>query len=264
MRRRLWMAIAALVAVLVAALVGVTAVVLHADDTGGTPTSRPLTADEANRLGVTRFRNHEAGARHITVTIPGTTGGAGSGAPLTLTGSADFTRHLGYGVLTDEGTGAVSLVQWTLTSVIALPWSPGKAIPATPPADTAGWQGRSLVANGSSVDTALLLVLNLAGDRPENAQLLNQNGALWLRSTTLDGQKVDVVRGPGAEADGQVEDSRTRFWLTADGTSLRVEVDLATSADPLVVGLGDTVTPPRAVKGLLEHNAPEAGATAAG
>jgi hypothetical protein len=259
MGRRLW-ALIALVVLAAATAVVVAVVVVGGNDHGRTTTARPLTSDEANRLGVTRFRNHEALAREITLTIPGATGAAG---PLTLEGVVDFRRHLGYGVLSDEGSGAVSLVQWTLTSVIALPWQAGKAAPAEPPAETAGWQGRSLVANGSSVDTALVIALNLAGDRPENAQLLNQNGALWLRSATIDGEKVDVVRGPGAEADGEVQESRTRFWLTADGTSLRVEVDLATADDPVVVGLGEKATAPRAVKGLLEHNAPTSGAPSA-
>lgn len=254
MRRRLWVLI-----VLVAAAVAIAAavvVVVGNDDNARTTVSRPLTSEEANRLGVTRFRNHEAVAREVTLTIPGSTGASG---PLSLEGVIDFRRHVGYGVLSDEASGAVSLVQWTLTSVIALPWQAGKPAPATPPAETAGWQGRSLVADGSSVDTALLIALNLAGDRPENAQLLNQNGALWLRAATVDGEKVDVVRGPGAEDDGEVQKSRTRFWLTADGTSLRVEVDLATTDAPVVVGLGDKAAPPQAVKGLLEHDAPRSG-----
>jgi hypothetical protein len=253
MRRWLWVLIA------LVAVVAVVSVVVRVSGDGDNPrttVSRPLTGEEANRLGVTRFRNHEAVAREVALTIPASTGA------LSFEGVVDFRRHLGYGVLSDEGSGAVSLVQWTLSSVIVLPWQADKPAPSTPPAETAGWQGRALATDGSSVDTALLIALNLAGDRPENAQLLNQNGALWLRSTTLDGQEVDVVRGPGAEADGQVEESRTRFWLTADGTSLRVEVDLATTPDPVVVGLGDDVTPPQAVAGLLEHDAPTAGAAA--
>jgi hypothetical protein len=258
MGRRLWVLIA-LAGVAVGVAVGVMVTVLvvgNGDDHGRTTTARPLTSEEANRLGVTRFRNHEAVAREVTLTIPDVTGS------LSFHGAVDFRRHVGYGVLSDGGSGAVSLVQWTLTSLIVLPWQADEPAPATPPAETAGWQGRSLVANGSSVDTALLIALNLAGDRPENAQLLNQNGALWLRSATIDGQEVDVVRGPGAEAEGQVQESRTRFWLTADGTSLRVEVDLATTSDPVVVDLGAKVAPPQAVAGLLEHDAPPAGAVA--
>lgn len=218
-----------------------------ADEPGAATSTgaRPLTEEEANRLAVTRFRNHEAGARDVTLTVPTPSG------PVTLDGVVDFEKHVGYGVLTGGGSEAVALVQWTLDSVILQPWPTGTAAPVEPPKD--GWQGRSLTGSGSSLDTALLIVLNLAGDRPENAQLLNQNGAAWLRRATVDGEKVDVVRGPGTESAGRTVESRTRFWLTGDGTSVRVEVDLESAEEPVVVALGASVGAVTPVPGLLDR-----------
>lgn len=206
---------------------------------------RPLTAAEADRLGVTRFRNHTAGAREVALAIPH------EGRTMLLRGAVDFRSHLGYGVLTGADPEGPVLVQWTMAAVVVRPWVADRELPARPPRD--GWVGRRLAPAGATLDTALLLTLNLAGDRPENAQLLSQNGARWLRSERAGGKPVDVVSGP-APATGEARRSRTRFWLTADGTMVRFEADVETAEQPIVATLGEEHTGPvRRVPGLRDR-----------
>ncbi|MFF0297762.1 hypothetical protein ACFYS8_14450 [Kitasatospora sp. NPDC004615] len=198
--------------------------------TGDDPTGpRPPTTDEANRLALTRFRNYEAGGRALTITVPGTAG------RLTVTGSVDFRTRTGYGVLhgTGRDSSTTGLIQWTPTTVRVLPMPDAPATaPATPPAS--GWSTRPLQTTGSSLDTSLAIALNLAADRPDNPQLLPQNGATWLSRTTLNGHPTDVITGPNARGTTTTSDT-VRYWIDPDGTMYRVQAALASDPQPVIV-----------------------------
>lgn len=197
---------------------------------GSGPSSpRGLTSEEANRLAITRFRNYQAGGRAVTITVPGTGGG------LVITGSLDYRARAGYGVVHGTGRDASSagLIAWTADTVLVHPMAntPPEA-PASPPGTE--WHGRPLQTAGSALDTSLAIALGLGSDRPDNAQLLPQNGAVWTGQDHVDGRAVDVMTGP--DATGRPGTAGTvRYWIGSDGTMYRVQAKVASEPQPVVI-----------------------------
>ncbi len=204
-----------------------------------------MSSDEANRLAVTRFRNYQAGGRAVTITVPSAAGG------LVVTGSIDYRARLGYGVVhgTGRDTSSGGLIEWTGATVFVHPMADiPAAAPASPPGS--GWYSRSLQTTGSALDTSLAIALSLGSDRPDNAALLPQNGATWTGQDRLDGHQVDVMTGPDAGAKPGTAGS-VRYWIGSDGTMYRVQVDVASEPQPVVIdfGTGEYV-PVRPVPGV--------------
>ncbi|MFF2410785.1 hypothetical protein [Streptomyces sp. NPDC058092] len=198
----------------------------HDSGSGG---PRALTSDEANRLAITRFRNYEAHGRAVTITVPGTAGG------LVVTGSVDYQGKLGYGVVhgTGRDTSSDGLIEWTAASVFVHPMANAPAnAPASPP--RSGWYGRPLQSSGSSLDSSLFIALSLGSDRPDNAQLLPQNGAAWWGRDQVDGHRVDVMTGPSSP-DRSGTAGNVRYWIGSDGTMYRVRVSVASQPEPVVI-----------------------------
>ena len=197
--------------------------------------SRSLSASEADRLAVMRYRNYQLHGRSVLLTVPTVAG------TLTVRGSVDFRAHVGYGVIKGSGQSAATrgLVQWTLRSIIEHPLADAAATaPAVPP--TSGWIGRPLTPTASALDAALVLVMNLAANRPDNAQLLVQDGASWLRSATIRSSPVDVFAGPSpsGRAEPHAAHASLRYWIAREGTLYRVESAAASAPQPVTVELG--------------------------
>ncbi|MDT0445139.1 hypothetical protein [Streptomyces johnsoniae] len=214
---------------------------------------RALTSDEVNRLAVTRFLNYQAGGRAVTINVPNVAGG------LVITASVDYRTHTGYGVVRGTGRDASSdgLIRWTDTTVLVHPMADPPAVaPASPPAS--GWHSRPLLTSGMTLDSALAIVLDLGSDRPDNAALLPQNGATWVGQEHVHGHRTDIMTGPraqaesgaGAESGPDVPESgpdvpggdsgtgtsqTVRYWIGSDGTMHRVEVDIASAPEPVVL-----------------------------
>ncbi|QHA10008.1 hypothetical protein GQF42_35375 [Streptomyces broussonetiae] len=193
----------------------------------GSSSPRALTSDEANRLAITRFRNYEAHGRAVTITVPGTAGG------LVVTGSVDYRGKLGYGVVhgTGRDTSSDGLIEWTATSVFVHPMAnaPARA-PASPP--SSGWYSRALQSSGSSLDSSLAIALGLGSDRPDNAELLPQNGAAWWGRDQVDGHPVDVMTGPSSR-DRSGTAGNVRYWVGSDGTMYRVRASVGSASQPV-------------------------------
>ncbi|MFD7154760.1 hypothetical protein ACFV9C_09190 [Kribbella sp. NPDC059898] len=189
---------------------------------------RALTADEANRLAITRFRNYETGGRAVRITVPDTAGG------LTVTASVDFRSKRAYGELRGAGRNSSSdgVIRWTPTQLSAA-------------SKTVGWTNRPLQTTGSTLDTALRITLGLASDRPDNAQLLPQNGARQLGQETINGHRTDVMLGPAAR-DRPDTEGTVKYWIAEDGTMYRVQLAVASEPQPVVIDF-DTqpYTPPK-------------------
>jgi len=236
--------------VVVVGAVVITVVLVAGNGSGSKTGSRALTADEANRLAITRFRNYEAGGRAVTITVPGTAGA------LVITGSIDYRAKLGYGVVHGTGRDKSSdgLIEWTATSVLVDPMTNAPAAaPVTPPGT--GWYSRPLQKTGSALDSSLIITLDLGNDRPDNAQLLPQNGAAWVGRDQVAGHQVDVMTGPstqggsgasaGSGASGSAGASGTsgtsgaagtvRYWLGSDGTMYRVQAGMSSETQPMVI-----------------------------
>nr|WP_317985904.1 hypothetical protein [Streptomyces sp. 5-10] len=206
-------------------------------DSDSDPTGpKTLTSDQASRLAVTRFLNYQAGGRAVTIDVPGTAGG------LTVTGSIDYRRKVGYGVVRGTGrdTSSDGLIQWTATTVFVHPMAnaPAKA-PARPP--ESGWYRRPLQRYGSSLDSSLAIALKLGSDRPDNAELLPQNGAAWVGRDRVDDHQVDIMTGPSAArassapAGAPAGAGAVRYWIGSDGTMYRVRVGVASASEPVAI-----------------------------
>ncbi|MGW3498745.1 hypothetical protein [Streptomyces sp. NPDC001020] len=198
---------------------------------GGSGPSGPraLTSDEANRLAITRFRNYEAKGRAVTITVPGAAGG------LVVTGSVDYRGKVGYGVVhgTGRDTSSDGLIEWTAIAVFVHPMAKAPAhAPASPP--RSGWYSRPLQSSGSALDSSLAIALSLGSDRPDNAELLPQNGALWVGRDQVDGHQVDVMTGPSSR-DRSGTAGNVRYWVGADGIMYRVRAGVASESHPVVI-----------------------------
>ena len=199
---------------------------------------RPLTGDQADRLAVSRFLDYQAKGVRFSTTVPTAQGS------LPLAGDIDFRRHLGYAAtrLDAGGREQTAVLQWNGTTVQTwLDAGDGLAPPARLP--SAKPTGRRIVAASSGLDTLLVLLLDLGADRPDNAQLLQQSDARWLRTDTVDGQRVDVIRGPspaaasagagGSSAAGSsatAPTGGTEYWIDATGRLLRFSATIGSTA----------------------------------
>jgi hypothetical protein len=217
-----------------------------------------LNAGNAQLLAVSRFRNFDAGTRSIGVTIPASS----TEAETTVSGWLDFTTSLGYGGVTQKESGSLGLIAWNTASVAVREGAVPHGEPAQgetqevrdqgaplPPA-TDGWRSAALSPSTSRLMAALAVTLTLGTDRPENPLLLQQSDAAFLGSESIDGTPVQLFAGPSpATAQGTATadnadtadglDRRVRYWLTADGTMLRVQVKLGNDADWTVIDFGD-------------------------
>lgn len=195
--------------------VAVLLVVLVLAGCGSAPAPHPLTQEQAELLAVIRFKNYE----HRLVSFQGRVPSAAG--TLELAGRIDYRRGIGYGTLRTEGGsghGSTGVLQWSGRALAFLAGATDAA--DSPPVGQ--WQVRPIQAPGGELDTALALLLGLGSDRPDNAQLLRQSNARWLRPEAVSGIPVDVFEGPGA-AGRRESGSRLRYWVAADGDLCRVE-----------------------------------------
>ncbi|PPK63686.1 hypothetical protein V5P93_002224 [Actinokineospora auranticolor] len=165
----------------------------------------------------------------MTIAVPTTAGG------LVITGSVDYRAGLGYGVVRGTGrdTSSDGLIQWSTTAVFIHPMADAPAeAPAAPPGS--GWHNRPLSTSGSALDSALRIALSLGSDRPDNAELLPQNGASWIGHDQVGDRQVDVMAGPGARGKPGTA-GNVRYWVDSDGTTHRVRADVESETQPVVI-----------------------------
>ena len=171
-----------------------------------------MTSAQADLLALARFNDYQNGVSAIDAEIPI------SGQEFTLDGRVDWQSHLGYATLASaQQAGGTELLQWTPNG-IAVRGNWTGPLPATPPAD--GWTVRAW-QQGADLDSALQLILDLAANRPENAQQLRQSGAIVLRETNIGAAHVTIFAGPPETQGGA--NSHTRYWIADNGTLRRFE-----------------------------------------
>lgn len=152
---------------------------------------------------------------------------------LLLSGRVDFVSHVGYVTMSTEGrrdVASTGLLQWG-PSLMA--FREGVEPAADVPQD--GWQYRVLQQDGSELDAALLLLINIAADRPDDVHALERS-ARWLRSDRVGDQTVDVL-----------DTGRLTYWVDHAGR-LRLQAGLEEQPDPAVItfrsGAAPFATPP--------------------
>ena len=184
-------------------------------------TSATMTAAQADRLSLARFTEYQLGASSIDALVPI------SGQTFKISGRVDWTAHRALATIGSATAGApasaAQLLQWT-PDWLAVRGTWQGAVPDAPPPD--GWTFRQWQP-GAELDTVLRLILELAADRPENAQLLRQSGAAVLRTDTVGGEPVTVYQGPTSQTG---TDSHTRYWIADDGSLLRFEARIGTDS----------------------------------
>ncbi|GAA2806230.1 hypothetical protein [Crossiella cryophila] len=196
---------------------------------------RSLSSAEAERLALVRFINYESRTATVRAAVPSAAG------VLVLDGRVDFVEHIGYAAMRTEGRADASsagLLQWN-PEVLAFRAGTGQV--AADPVPGNGWQVRPIQRAGNDLDTALNLLVNLAADRPDNAQLLQQSSARWLRADKVGDTVVDVFEGPqqpGKEATG-----RLRYWVAGDGRLHRLEARIGTSEQSALIDFRPNAAP---------------------
>lgn len=210
---------------------GLTAVLLSG--TGADDGPRALSAPEAQRLALTRFRTYQASPSAVTVraTTPSAT--------TVVRAVVDHRRHRAVGAY--EAESARGLLAWDLSTVAVADAEGarlGDVVRAAQEVGEREWVRRGYA--GGPLDVGLRLVLSMAADRPDNAQLLARSGPLWLRDERIGGRSHDVFSGPRPRPQGTPRPSGPpsgrsplSYWIDADGNLRRLTADL---------GSGRTVT----------------------
>ncbi|MFJ5307300.1 hypothetical protein [Streptomyces sp. NPDC088350] len=226
----------------VAAFVGLAAVgacvaVLVA---GGDDGPRAVSAGEAQRMALARFRTYRASPSAVTlraVTPGGTT---------VIHAVVDHRTHRAVGTYEVAGAGndGRGVLAWDLGGV-AVARGRRAGVAAGGAGIGAGalrravrgvgereWVRRGF--SGDPLDIALRLTTSMAADRPDNAQLLAQSGPLWLRDDRIDGRSYGVFTGPRPRPQGAGRPtapsasgrSPLTYWIDADGDLRRLTADL--------------------------------------
>ncbi|MFF2331221.1 MULTISPECIES: hypothetical protein [unclassified Streptomyces] len=216
-------------------LLGASACTQNKPPAPATATAPALTTPQAELLALTRFTNYRRGSSQVTADIPV------QGHVARLTGRLDWRNGTGLAIL-QSGDGTLeatrNLLRWNRTTVsMRRNWT--DPLPARPPRDD--WNEHPLAAQASAIDTTLLLLLNLATDRPDNAQLLLHSGARRLGDEKVTGVPVTVFAGPSATTpQGSAREAarttpgRTRYWIDEDARLRRFSARLGGTTDWLV------------------------------
>jgi hypothetical protein len=196
----------------------------------GTAGQRPMTQEELSRLAETMYLNHREGkSTFVVVTLDGT-----GGRRLGLAGTVDWSARSGTARMDADGGGGLVAVAWGVDLVAERrPVHDGLLAGLGYP--QGAWISRP-VDQRRRVDQVIAVVMGLAATRPENAVLIQQKqGSAFLRSDTLRGQKVEVVR----------YGERSIYWIDPlTGRMLRFEGNNPAGTMPIIVDFGQELTDP--------------------
>ncbi|GHD68484.1 hypothetical protein GCM10010317_072800 [Streptomyces mirabilis] len=211
----------------------------------GGASPHPVSADEAQRMALARFRAYEASPAEVTVRLPAAETGDGT---ITVRAVVDHHVHRAVGAyeIVDDTRTVQGLLAWDLED-IAVARPPAAAPGAEPGRTTARPPAPDIVTTAAQavrragtlkreewtrrpystapLDRALRLVVSVAADRPDNAALLARSGPLWLRDERLDGHGYGVFSGPRpapSASASPADDSTLTYWIDTDGTLRRV------------------------------------------
>lgn len=183
--------------------------------------ARPLTQQEAELLAVARYKVYQLGQASFDVRFAGDPDVWGN---ITL----DTQKHTAFGAssLEEEISETSGAWAWNLNRIYTN--QEGMASALNPDL----WFGREMDQQ-NTLDIFLALVVQMSSDRPENPQLLMQNGATFLRRDSISGVDCIVIAGPRparSNVDNQDGESRVRYWVGEDGMLLRLEAYVDSSS----------------------------------
>ncbi|MEU2718293.1 hypothetical protein [Streptomyces sp. NPDC007205] len=209
---------------------------------------RAITTSEAQRLAMVRFKAFEASPQTVTVKIDD---GTDSYA---VRGLIDYGTRRGVGTYVAGATGQkqqAGLVAWD-SSGLAVALGSGGTSPSSKSPQIARaaekvrarlWSPRAYA--GYPLDTALRVIAALGEDRPDNAQLMAQFGALRLGESTLRGKSYTRFSGPrprpqssgaaGAPRQRIASSSPLTYWVDEDGNLGRLEIKGSAMEQPVTI-----------------------------
>lgn len=240
-RKKIWVTAVAAATALAGALTAL--LLLLSGNRGASP--HPVSADEAERMALARFRAYEASPAEVTVRLPAAETGDGT---ITVRAVVDHHVHRAVGAyeIVDDTRTVQGLLAWDLEGVaVARPPAaapgaePGRTTARPPAPDIVTTAAQAVRRAGTlkreewtrrpystaPLDRALRLVVSVAADRPDNAALLARSGPLWLRDERLDGHGYGVFSDPrpGASASASpADDSTLTYWIDTAGNLRRV------------------------------------------
>ncbi|MFI8929053.1 hypothetical protein ACIG3E_15415 [Streptomyces sp. NPDC053474] len=213
------------------------------EDGGG---SRLVSAEEAQRMALARFRTYQGSPSEVVVRVPAPEGAA------VVRAVVDHRRHRAVGWYQAGGQREPGLLAWdggglAVAEPRQTPQRPGPRQAPQPPRQSAGSAARAAARLEPSawtrrpfgrapLDAALRLTLAMAADRPENPQLLAQSGPLHLRTEQIDGHRYDVLSGPRPRPHASASTtaptkptaagrSPLTYWIGGDGELRRITAD---------------------------------------
>lgn len=202
-----------------------------------------VTSAQSELLAITRFKNFNLGSRSFTTSI------TLSGVATRIQGWVDYESKLGYASVT--GSFGAEALMWTdnvVGSIQREPDADGNPQFPIPSMNDADWQFKEMDPSASALFALLAAISALGQDRPDNPLLLQQSGALWLRTDLIGSTKVTVFAAPSsdsplesASATPEADQSPLRLWVSATGVLLRAEINLNDSWS--TVDFSDLVAP---------------------
>lgn len=213
---------------LLLAVAGLSALLSCGSPPSGESSERPLTTREAALLAEVLAKNHRAGGAVFSVMTLDRPGGS----TVRLEGRLDWRNHLGEANLTVERGNApvaigwrrdVVLERWPQVDAVLLGLGAAESPVIVRPPNTT-----------RRLDQVIAVLVGLAGERPDNAQLVLQTeGSAFLREDELRGRRVSVMR----------YGARNVYWLDAEtGEMLRFEARSLEGDLPILVDVIDHST----------------------
>lgn len=200
--------------------IGVMALVGCGEDQDESSTERPLTTREASMLSEVLVKNLESGGAVFSVATLDRPGGS----TVRLEGRLDWVNHLGEASVVVEHGNAPGVIGWRRDAVLER-WPDADEVlraMGTPPAPVIVRQPDI----ARRLDQIIAVLVGLAGQRPDNAQLVLQTeGSAFLRKDELRGIPVVVMRFG----------TRNVYWLAVEtGEMMRFEARSAEGDVPIV------------------------------
>lgn len=197
------------------------------------PGPRPVTLAQAARMSLARFTTYEASPLRVRIQVPE------AGRTLTVDGVVDYRAHHAVGSYrlgTETG-----LLAWDYAGLGVAPGHPRDPLVAAASMPPRSWSPRGYTSD--PLDAGLQLTMDLAQDRPDNAQVLAEQGPRWLRSDRIDGHDYDVFSGPRPRSAADQGLSPLTYWIDGSGRLRRVTMQMAGISGPLTVDFpGGTAT----------------------
>ncbi|HNJ96784.1 MAG TPA: hypothetical protein PLV13_01565 [Ilumatobacteraceae bacterium] len=191
------------------ALTGLALMGACSDDGDTSPTTAPLTLDQATDIATALSDNLADGGAVFQMSTPSDLPGGGT---IQLSGVVDWEHHMGHALVVGAGSEAnVVEVYWNEQAMLERRSDMGVLVAVAGPGVDYVLRPPDL---NRRLDQLIGIIAGLAGTQPDNPLLVQQEaGSAYLRDDELRGVKVQVLRFG----------ERSVFWLDADGNMLRFE-----------------------------------------